>query len=652
MSNSGRSFFADTSSLQWIVYLLLGSTTLVITVNSYDSGIAKTPLLVLSSSLLVATFLAESIRRGKMKFQRSSNDFPVLVFLLLILASVFYSKNQWTSVQALKIWIPFLGCFFAGTQLFPKRTDVDKLMRILALFASAVCIVGILQFFFADKLFLNFFIGEDRRVASTLTNATYLSGYIVLLFPVLLALTVNARARTWKRWSQAILLGGLAFVLFVTSTRTSIAAFLLSLILFAALSRRKPRQILIWGTVAIAVAASAVYLSPRLVERIEKSFSTDASSSFARRMYFWEAGYNAFKAAPFFGHGIGSYGEVMREFRSPDYWIVKSEDVVPHAHNELVETAVDLGGVGLVVYLTTIATALFVGFRSQVKEKEADRLMRVGLICSFLAILFDNLANISLRVAPVGAIAWLFLGILASQSSGNFAGSAMRLRLPKWSPLLPLAGWGVFAYWFASGELDVYRADGHMITAMMAAQSKKLPTAISEYQHAIALDPNNLLARSNLTLTLLMAGQDKEAMEVAQQLQGLSPTYPKSNLMQAAALVTLKRYAEALRSLEKELEQCSHPAAYLYQAAAYMGLGNSAAEKAALEHLLLADLKGHFEYELKFVSERLLQLVRTEEDVLRFREVYTQLSTEFPSNEVIFATLAKLGSRLTTSRGR
>ena len=128
---------------------------------------------------------------------------------------------------------------------------------------------------------------------------------------------------------------------------------------------RAPRKALVWGGSAVLLVALAVYLTPRLAERIETSFHDDPSSTFARRTYFWKAGYSAWKAAPFLGHGIGTYQEVMREYRSPDYWVVHSEDLVPHAHNEFIETAVDLGGIGVAVYLSIVGMVLYPTLRSR-----------------------------------------------------------------------------------------------------------------------------------------------------------------------------------------------------------------------------------------------------------------------------------------------
>ena len=260
------------SILRWIVFLLLGLTALVITVNSFDSGMAKTPLLVLLASLLVVVYFSLGIWAGELKVRRSPADLPVLGFLALIVASALYSDSPGESVRALELWVPLIMCFFAGTHLFWNQEAVKRLTQALFVIASAVVLVGVIQFFFSNSLVLNFFIGADRRVSSTLTNSTYLSGYLVLLFPFFLTSAMSEPAESRMRRVLFALLGGLVFVLFVTSTRSSIAAFLVSLLGLVVLLARAPRKALVWGGSAVLLVALAVYLTPRLAERIETSF--------------------------------------------------------------------------------------------------------------------------------------------------------------------------------------------------------------------------------------------------------------------------------------------------------------------------------------------------------------------------------------------
>jgi O-antigen ligase len=641
LSSSGK------RALLWIIFLLLGSTTLIVSINSYDSGIIKGPLLGLFTTLLVAVFLAQTIWKQKLEFHLSPADTLVFMFLFLILVSTFYTKHGWESRQALAVWVPFIICFFAGTQFFAAQEDFDKLIRVVAAIAALVCVVGLIQFFFAEELFLDFFIGKERRVTSTLANTVYLSGYIVLLFPTLLSFTIAKERNPRERWMLGMLLCGLAFILVATSTRGSIAAFIVSIVLFSILSKRVKKKAFIWAAVGVLIAmGSAAYLSHGLIERIEKAFRNEVTSTLARRSYFWEAGYNAFKAAPYFGHGIGNYEAVMLNHRSPEYWVAKSEDVVPHAHNELIETAVDLGVVGLAVYLMIVATVLAAGLRTTSKENGEDRLLRTGLSCSLIAIFIDNLTNMSLRVEPVGACAWLLMGVLASMPTRDVAKSSMALHLPRAFAVPPLAIWVVFAFWYGTRQVDVYRADGHIIRGIFAGEAKDFAASISEYRIAVMLNPHSLVARSNLALALLRAGRADDALQAAAQLQSLSPRYPKSNLMQAVALVSLHRDTEALEKIRTELTLRNHPDAYFYQALACKGLSDTAGELSAFEHVLLGCARAQILYQLGPVSHRVGELAQKEEDIKRLKDIYEQLHALFPSDRNIVTTLAAFCTRL------
>jgi tetratricopeptide (TPR) repeat protein len=291
-----------------------------------------------------------------------------------------------------------------------------------------------------------------------------------------------------------------------------------------------------------------------------------------------------------------------------------------------------------------VGTVFVVSLKAGPNQHRRDRLIKTGIFCSLLAILIDNLANVSLRVAPVGATTWLLLGVLASAPNAIVRITVFRIQ--KWLILLPLGGWALFVVWFGGQQLKVYKADGHVIKGLVAGFSKHLPEGINEYREAVNLDPHNLLARSNLTLTLLEAGRFEEALQEAEQLQILSPRYPKASLMQAAALVSLKRYPDALAPIAKELILRNHPDAYFYQALAYMGLSDSTKEMAALEHLLLASIKGRIEYQHAIVSRRLMQITKGEEDIKRFKEIYVQLNSLFPSNSIVTSTIAEFDLRL------
>lgn len=630
--------------LQWVAYATIGLPTLLLTVNSYDSGIVKTPVFVLLAGALLVLFAGQALWRGQLVVRKSPADPFVVLFLLLIVASAMWTRFRWDAGQVLPVWLSYGVCFFAGTHLFSTPKSTDMFMRTTAVIAALVCVFGLMQFLFPDQPYLEFFIGNDRRVGSTLTNPIYLSGYIVLIFPALLGFALSTGRTSRERRAVIVLLLCLAFLLVTTATRSSLIAFVLTTPLFVIISGMVRRKILSFTTAGVVLAVvGAMYFSPSFSRRVEATFANDQTSTLIRRIDFWEAGFRTFKQAPFFGHGIGSFEQAILDFRSPDYWISKSEDLVPHAHNEFVETAVDLGATGLVVYVVIVVTVLFTGLRQRTSGNGRAKPLRVGLACSIIAILIDNIANMSLRVVPIGAHAWIFMGILVSWTSRQSPSKSIVLRVPKLLAYFPICVWLVFAAWYAQKQIPLINADGHIIKAILA---KDPSTAITEYRSALVLDPHSLIARSNLILVLLKAGRLEEVLSESKALRELSPHYPKSNLVQAAALARLRRYDEALKRLDVEISLRSHPDAFYYQWIAYNALGDTKGEIKSLEDLLQTSVKGRLLYQSEQVAARIRSMTLSAMEAEKFRSLYVQLQNLFPADQTVVAMVNELTARV------
>jgi O-antigen ligase len=632
---------------RWIVYLILVSTTLAVNVNSFDSGMLKAPLLILLAGVLALMFVSTSVYEGRLELPPLRSAIPAALFLLLISASIIFSEVQWASVVAAPVWIAWMICFLAGTRLFHRHENLAGLLRIIAGLGAVVSLVGLIQFFFYQDLSLDFFIDTDRRIVSTLTNATYLSGYVVLLIPALLGFTIDDRGPRWRKFSLATVLAALVIILFLTSTRSSIVAFILSMGLFVLASRITGKKLIIAGSILILLIGATAVLSPRLVERVKNSFTEDPTSSLARRVVFWKAGLASFAASPLIGHGIGTYEQVMLQYRSADYWTTRSEDLVPHAHNEFIETASDLGVAGLLLFVIIVVTAIATRTKGPA-QKTRSRYLRTGLICSVLALLMDNLANLSMRIEPIGATFWLFLGILTS--FGISPENRRTISVPSHKGIIVLAGvgLGLFTFWYGGNELARIRGDGHLIRGYLADHAGSANDAIREYQKAVASDNHNLLAHSNLTVAYLKSGRFEDAIQSTRTLQSISALYPKSFLIQGIALLSLGRNTEALRAFDAEERLRNHPEVYFYRAQAYMALSDSAHELASLEQLLLASERSRTDVGIGKISRRVLDLARSEVDARKFTAIYERLTLQFPADSTIRQSAQELQRRMTT----
>lgn len=636
--------------LRWVMFIGLGSVVLILALNAHNSSLVKLPLLVLTTSLLLAEYLRLSIRRHSVDYPRSPVDIPIVVFLIAGIVSAYLSSYPRQSTQALLLLSSSVVMFFATTQLAYSRKNVERFVLYFAALAGVVVVLGILQYFLAEQLPVEVFLSDDRRIGSTLGNPAFLGGFVVLLLPLALSQALSEEVKTHRRKAMGLLAALLVCLLFLSMSRSSIVAGILSVVLLLALRFGFSNRKLLWGLAGVVIACVlAITVVPQLGQRFTALFEGGEGSTLSRRLYFWKAGYNAAADAPFFGHGIGSYEPVMMRFRSPDYWLHRSEDVVPHAHNEYLQMAAEMGMVGLLISGIILVMVFRAGWKVRTRGKMWEWNTACGLLCGLVAIVIDNLGNVSLRQAPVAPIAWIFMGLLVARGlQGDDARTiSLKFRVPGILMRVPLLCWVVFAVIYGAQQMDILRADAHVIQGMMAGQHGDSNQAIREYRQATTLNPCAPLAHSQLALEFLKSSKPDSALAALETLEKKYPGFPKAGLMRAIAHLSLKQPIEALAEINGELERRTHPEAYFIASHIHKALGDTLAEREALTRMLGESMRAGVPHNMEYGVTRLRLLTKGDEETERIRIFYEALLERFSDERTLLTNL----SRLYTSQG-
>jgi O-antigen ligase len=139
-------------------------------------------------------------------------------------------------------------------------------------------------------------------------------------------------------------------------------------------------------------------------------------------------------------HGLMAvvrYSDGTRDgFRVP-FFISRLPTQVTHAHNELLQVAVDLGIPGLVGYVALLTTFALTAWRAyHVLNDRWLRALIVGLACGMLAHQVFGLTDAFLLGTKPGVVMWVFMGLIAAlyahrdsivvQLSGNEGAEAER----------------------------------------------------------------------------------------------------------------------------------------------------------------------------------------------------------------------------------
>ena len=133
--------------------------------------------------------------------------------------------------------------------------------------------------------------------------------------------------------------------------------------------------------------------------------------SFAQRLEIWAQAQWTLRDVPLTGLGM----DVFRVARPLLYPLLSYDPAAPvaHAHNELLQAALDLGLPGMVAFLA-INLGAFAMLARLLREGGAVRLLALGLGGGLLAHFLFGLTDATALGGRPGVIFWLLLGLIAS----------------------------------------------------------------------------------------------------------------------------------------------------------------------------------------------------------------------------------------------
>jgi len=138
-----------------------------------------------------------------------------------------------------------------------------------------------------------------------------------------------------------------------------------------------------------------------------------SDGTLASRMEVWQRGLMMVQDFPFTGIGIGTYNVVAHALYP--FFIAAPDEIVPHAHNQFLEVAVDLGIPGLMAYLGLLAAFVFCAVRAYRAANDAGmRALIAGLVCGMIAHHVFGLTDAFILGSKPGLLMWIYFGMIAA----------------------------------------------------------------------------------------------------------------------------------------------------------------------------------------------------------------------------------------------
>ncbi|MGB7218068.1 MAG: O-antigen ligase family protein [Vicinamibacterales bacterium] len=252
-------------------------------------------------------------------------------------------------------------------------------------------------------------------------NANAVAGCLVLFVPLQVALLMGAakpslpawqpsdERRKWETVVQAFLLVLTAGTLLLTQSRGAWLGLVAAAVAFFAWYSRLTRTLAAAIVVGILVLTATLGLERTTNLAVSRS-GTGMANSVPTRIEIWSRAIYGIQDFPFTGMGMNTFRRVMPvlypAFLTPPDWDVA------HAHNHLLQAALDLGLPGLVAYGSiwiVVGSLLIVVYRHS--RQLTYRIIAGGLGAGLIAHFAFSMTDAIPLGAKVGALFWLALAL-------------------------------------------------------------------------------------------------------------------------------------------------------------------------------------------------------------------------------------------------
>ncbi len=321
-----------------------------------------------------------------------------------------------------------------GTRILRKLTQ-ENVLVLSFIACTLACMYGVFQGFGLDVLWPFDMQQFATRAFSTFGNPNFLSSFVVMLLPALLVYYMRAETKRDIGVYGFLVLVYLFYLSFSLCRSAWIAAgaglFMMWMFgtLRALIWKRKAR--VFWLVVlGVAVTYLPVFVQSTrqaVVNRVaEVSQVTPANitlqvprenifQSLHQRLYMWDVSKEIFLNRPVLGAGLGNFQTAFARTQTqtllhhPNLRELKALTQSPH--NELFFQLAQGGivGLGLFLFMFMVLFLEVHDFAARKKEGDKKQLLQ-ALFCGILAMLVDNLFNISLHTVVPAFVFWWLVG--------------------------------------------------------------------------------------------------------------------------------------------------------------------------------------------------------------------------------------------------
>ena len=347
-----------------------------------DGGTTQLPVFIIRLVLLIsaAVWLLRRMKGGELFLPQSRLDTCVLLFAGWTILSLLWAPYKNASLQWVLNILSYATLFIIVTQGIRSQAQVWTLVFVVTGIGVFEGLWGLAQYLWMD----------EPRAKGTFFNPNFFSAYEAAVFLLSMGVlmftkgeTLSVHSRRWLWMAAAVSLAAV-----VTAQSRGATAALVGAALFLGVSRYGKNAL---AVVSLCVLAALVVPNP-LQHRI---LHAEAQDPYAyTRLDIWKSALVRLADQPL-GIGVGMFKHGSFEERFPiDGHIVRYGKRPESAHNEYLQIGVELGLVGLVLFLYGAGLVAAEVRRLLYKPTDTlDRGLVMGLTGSVLVLLLHAVVD-------------------------------------------------------------------------------------------------------------------------------------------------------------------------------------------------------------------------------------------------------------------
>jgi putative inorganic carbon (hco3(-)) transporter len=371
------------------------------------------------------TWLARRIGRGRV-VRRTPLDWAILLMLVMVLVSLYATFDVTLSLPKIAGMVLGVAIFYAVVEYAdsPRRLWVAVGAFLFA--GLGLAVVGLIGVNWSSKLPLlapltdrlpRLIRGLPGAQAGFSPNET--AGALEWFVPLAWALTVWMIRRPIEGLQKAYKWAGLApglvaivttITMILTQSRGGLIGLMVGLLLLLFMAGRAGR-LMVWGMTVAAIVV-IVWLGPVSVWGTVTNEGTTLTTV-SGRVEVWSRALYGIQDFPFTGMGMNAFRRVVPVLYP--LFLISPEEDISHAHNHLLQAALDLGIPGLIAYLAMwllAATMAVQTWRS--RAPSIQRVLALGASAGLLAHFVYGMTDVVALGAKPGVFWWWLLALLTA----------------------------------------------------------------------------------------------------------------------------------------------------------------------------------------------------------------------------------------------